>query len=150
MRIIRATTKDIPVIRKLSFEMHSHMAEQAGLKLKREALDENYTKRDFKTSEMFLALENGETVGYIQFSKRIKSDEWFGRYYELEHLAVTKTFRNRGIGKALLNIVLKKAGEKGVGVKTETPASNAGTLKFYKKKGFMPHQIIFMWRPAGR
>ncbi|MEM7813669.1 MAG: GNAT family N-acetyltransferase [Candidatus Aenigmatarchaeota archaeon] len=146
MQVRRATAKDLADINRLSMEMHRFLAKQEGLRLSREALDENYTMRDLKTSEIFVAIADGKVVGYIHFSKQSKETEWFGENLELHHLAVAEGFRRKGIGKVLLGLLMAKARKRGLGIRTDALASNMGAIRFYKKMGFKPFQIDLLWK----
>ena len=62
----------------------------------------NYVKNSFDNGICFLSKREGKILGII-FLKVIKQDN----RAELKHLIVKENFRSQGIGKALLNEVIK-------------------------------------------
>lgn len=57
---------------------------------------------------------------------------------------VSKKFRRRGIGKKLIDILIKKAKKEGINVLTEVLVTNEQGLNFYKKLGFkiVEHKLL--------
>jgi GNAT superfamily N-acetyltransferase len=83
---------------------------------------------------------NGERpvgVAYVSFTWTL---EHGGRSAWLEELYVSPDVRNRGIGKAMLDAVLRKATEAGcAAVDLEVDAQHVRAEHLYARQGFTPH-----------
>ena len=83
---------------------------------------------------VFLAEEEGEVVGMALIYDRYST--WKGRVIHLEDLIVREKHRNRGIGGALYNEVMKYAHEQGVKrVCWEVLDWNKVAIDFYRSTG---------------
>ena len=83
---------------------------------------------------VFLAEEEGEVVGMALIYDRYST--WKGRVIHLEDLIVREKHRNRGIGGALYNEVMKYAKEQGVKrVCWEVLDWNKVAIDFYRSTG---------------
>ena len=82
----------------------------------------------------FVAETNKKIVGMALVYKRFST--WKGRILHLEDLIVSKSFRNLGIGSALLDRVVLHASEiKVKRVSWEVLDWNKNAIEFYKSKG---------------
>lgn len=86
---------------------------------------------------ILIALERESIVGTCTLNI-CPNFSWSGRPYAIiENVIVTKSFRNKGIGKALLSHASKIAENKGCyKVALMTGSKDPGTLKFYEAAGF--------------
>ena len=86
---------------------------------------------------VLIALEIESIVGTCTLNV-CPNFSWSGRPYAIiENVIVTEGFRNRGIGKALLNHASKVAEGKGCyKVALMTGSKEPSTLKFYESAGF--------------
>lgn len=137
--IRKAKESDIPSLDKLNKEMHQHLADLYGIK---DIEKEYFTEEDIPN--VIVAEEDEKIVGYIVFNEKVKGDEWYGPHIYLEELAVTKQFRNRGIGRELIKRVLEVAERKNVNVVADTFFKNTVAIKFYEKNGFIPFSLILV------
>lgn len=104
----------------------------------------------------FVAEENSAVVGYV-ISRMVNTSG------HVLAIAVDPKHRNRGIGRALMNVVIEKLREFGLeDIYLEVRISNTAAINFYKKLGFEEKGIIrsyysdgedavilkIAWRPA--
>jgi len=119
-------------IRKFSFE-DSSIAEQAFEVRRVVFVDEQKVSREEefdefeKTSQHFLALNNNKPVGTARWRKTDKG-------IKLERFAVLQSQRNNGVGRAILDEVLKDV--KDLNQKVYLHAQLTA-VKFYKRAGFI-------------
>ncbi len=146
MIVRKATKRDLERINHLSMCMHKYMGENIGVKLTRKELKgESYNEGDLKNHHIFVAVVDGEVVGFISFNKKIEEDEWFGKHFHMDHIVVDDKFRCKGIGKALFNAILEKAKRNKTNIKIDTLVTNLPAINFYEKLGFKPletHMIL--------
>ncbi len=78
----------------------------------------------------FIAIENGVRVGYVS--------SWIDvQRAEILNLFVTKKYRNKGIGKSLVNQVIKICVQKEVThLSLEVRTSNKSAINLYRSLGF--------------
>ncbi len=85
---------------------------------------------------LILARDNGRVVG-VAYVATILSVEHCGPVAWLEELYVTPDSRDRGIGTALMNEVLKRAREAGiVAIDLEVDAAHSRAISLYQRFGF--------------
>lgn len=95
-------------------------------------LEEEIFDSHKKGSEVYVSEINGEESG-IMVIQHIKWNETL----LIHNLYVDKQFKRKGIGRALFEIVKKRAHELGVRMITlETQTSNYPAIQFYLKNGF--------------
>jgi GNAT superfamily N-acetyltransferase len=90
----------------------------------------------------FCAEENGIIVGFALYY--IRYSTWKGQAMYLEDIIVTESMRGRGIGKLLLDQLIKEAKEKGFKrIVWQVLEWNEPAINFYKKynAGFDPEWI---------
>lgn len=79
----------------------------------------------------FVAIENKQIVGFA--NAHIILDEGY-----LNNMAITESFRRKGIGGELLEHMVIHAKKKGAGfLSLEVRKSNKNAIKFYQKHGFV-------------
>lgn len=82
----------------------------------------------------FVAESDGNIVGLALVYPRYST--WKGSVVHLEDLIVTKSIRGKGVGKALLDTVVKYASNLGVKrISWEVLDWNEPAIKFYESKG---------------
>ncbi|MFX1512655.1 MAG: GNAT family N-acetyltransferase [Promethearchaeota archaeon] len=55
-----------------------------------------------------------------------------------DHIVVHEDYRRLGIGRKLFDVLLERARQEEVNIKTTTFVNNTGTIKFCEKLGFKP------------
>jgi len=143
MMIVRpAQRKDVPqifsLIRKLAeyenlaHEFHGNVSDL-----------ENHLFGERRFLEAFVGEVNGELVGYALYFFNYSTFLTKPGIY-LEDLFVLESFRNQGLGRALLNAIGKKAAEIGAGrIEWSVLDWNEGAIRFYKSLGA---KILPDWR----
>jgi ribosomal protein S18 acetylase RimI-like enzyme len=88
-----------------------------------------------------VAKRDGRPVGFVQYVVHTSSgDPWAGHW--AFSLVVAGRYRRCGIGEALVNEALKRAGEGGAQELLVTlPEGNARALALYRKLGFRPRPV---------
>ena len=92
-----------------------------------------------------IAYDNQEAIGYaLTRTRSSKSETWEGNeeLAELETLVVFPAYQGEGIGQQLVDEVVREVramGYKQLGL--TVIASNAGSMAFYEKNGFVPREI---------
>lgn len=96
---------------------------------------------------VLVAVESQTVVGTCTLNL-CPNFSWSGRPYAIiENVIVTRDFRNRGIGKALLAHAARLAESKGCyKVALMTGSQEPGTLKFYEAAGFAGNKKGFQRR----
>jgi N-acetylglutamate synthase-like GNAT family acetyltransferase len=148
MKTRKATKADIPVLNRLSDEVHKHISTVSGLPITKAQLKAEHIKseKELKTDEYYVAEVDGKVIGCIIFGKKIGEDEWKGRYIELHHIIVSKEHQGEGIGKELFKLVKKAALKKKVNIRADTNFENKFAIGFYEKMGFEQFEITLLWR----
>ncbi|MHC1636244.1 MAG: ribosomal protein S18-alanine N-acetyltransferase [Candidatus Methanospirareceae archaeon] len=107
------------------------------LKIEREAFPKSaysaltflYYAENYPDSFLVYENEEGKVIGYIIFYPN----------GHIVSIAVSRSYRRRGIGTRLIEEVLKVTGGR---ARVEVRRSNEGAIKFYKKLGFSLRYII--------
>lgn len=87
---------------------------------------------DNETSLFFVAKEDGKTVGYIG-----ANDVWDEVF--ITNIAVTREFRRKKVGTALLEKLISVSREKNADCVTlEVRKSNKAAVRLYEQFGFLP------------
>ncbi|NLG62275.1 MAG: ribosomal protein S18-alanine N-acetyltransferase [Candidatus Cloacimonetes bacterium] len=85
-----------------------------------------------RDAEALVAEQHGAVIGYAIYW-------WVADQAELGNVAVTATARGQGVGAALVNAVLARAGRRGVReVFLEVRPSNRVAQRLYERLGFVP------------
>jgi ribosomal protein S18 acetylase RimI-like enzyme len=89
-------------------------------------------------SFLFVATSGDQTVGFISGELRQGSPTFLPRTWaSVDDVFVEPAYRNRGMGRALLQSVRKWAQERGAdGISLQVAAANARGRKFYEDLGF--------------
>ena len=89
-------------------------------------------------SFLFVASAGGRTVGFISGELRQGSPTFLPRTWaSVDDVFVESAYRNRGMGRALLQSVLAWARERGAdGISLQVAAANTRGRKFYQDLGF--------------
>jgi len=144
MRVRQAKREDIEEINRLTVQMHNHLGRLVGIKFTPDELEEEFFSESDSLDGVYVAEDDGEVVGYIAFSNKIREDEWCGRNYRLEHIIVDEKHRRKGCGKKLMEVLLQKAQKDDANVVADTFVTNKGTIEFYRSLGFKPFETIFL------
>ncbi len=81
----------------------------------------------------FGAFEENQLLGYVEGTL----EEWNNRYRISNICIFDETFRNKGIGKLLMSVILKEAKTSGARMAVlETQTCNVAAIAFYKSFGF--------------
>ncbi len=144
MQVRQAKREDTEEINRLTLQMHNHLGRLVGIKFTLDNLEEEFFDESDSLDEVYVAEVNGEVVGYISFSEKIREDEWCGRYLRLDHLIVDEKHRRKGYGTKLLEFLLQKAQKYDANVLADTFTKNKGTIRFLKSLGFKPFETIFL------
>jgi ribosomal protein S18 acetylase RimI-like enzyme len=95
---------------------------------------------DSESRRAFIALTGKKIVGYITFYIKDQADYWMIKQVgEISGLMVDSRFRQRGIGRELMNHARKFFASHGVKYYTlYTSVENIDALKFYSNYGLVP------------
>jgi GNAT superfamily N-acetyltransferase len=100
---------------------------------------------DNNESEIFMAYWDGEPAGFVQLYPMFSSVS-MKRVWILNDLYVTETFRNKGIGNALLEVA-KAHGRatSAKGLMLETARDNHTAQSVYENNGWEKENNFFYW-----
>jgi GNAT superfamily N-acetyltransferase len=92
-----------------------------------------------KNGMVFVATEDGTLIGWIQVG--IKSTLESGLIHEIYGMVVDENFRNKGIGKILLQTGIRWLQRQGaMRIRVRSNAKRTGAHLFYEKQGFGLHK----------
>jgi len=139
--IRKAKESDIPAIEKLMTELIETMDDTEGISI--QLVPENCRNLLSNANSHFLVAEiEGIIVGFINFTTR-KTVLHRGPSGLIDELVVTKSHRNKGIGKQLLSAVIKKCKQLGCcELEVSTEIANTKAREFYKRCGFEERGIL--------
>lgn len=87
----------------------------------------------------FVAEENSKVVGYILGEFKNAPHLVHPNIAHIANFGVSKSYRSKGIGKALMNAFYKLCEENKIGeIRLGVYNQNIGAYKFYEKYGFVP------------
>ena len=134
MLLIRAATaRDVPLLLRFSREFAEYERQPGAVVIEEETL----LRDGFGTQPKFRSLIaewDGQPIGYALFFGFYSTYKGPGIF--LEDLFVQETFRNRGVGRALLSQVARIARqEDSYGIRWEVLGWNESAIKFYKSLG---------------
>jgi len=130
--------KDLDAINELTFEMHNYLGSLVSISFTMRQLKDEIYENEKDLTNVYVAEFDGKVVGYMAFSQNTHENEFFGKYYDLYHIAVKQEFQRKGVASKLLNMLSRKAKRENVNIVTKTFCLNKDGLKFYRKKGFNP------------
>jgi len=139
--IRKARKEDIDSINQLSMEMHRYLARSVGIEFSDKDLEEEKINPS-ELKNILVAEVDGIVVGYVVFEE--EEDEWYGRHLYLGEIAVTDTYRGKGIGERLMQRLFDICEKKKLNLKVDTLVTNTRTIDFYKKLGFKPFMIHYI------
>ena len=127
--------KDVPGMFKLVKELAEfERAPEAVVNTEHILLEDGFGKHSIY--KVFIAEEvaTGDVIGMALYYTAYST--WKGRIIYLDDLVVTERFRKFGIGKRLLNEVLKEAEQRGVNqIRWQVLEWNEPAIKMYEKVG---------------
>lgn len=144
MPVRQAKREDISEINRLTLQMHNHLGRLVGIEFTMEELEDEFYDETDSLEGVYVAEVDGKVVEYLSFSSKVRENEWYGRYYVLEHLIVDEKHRRNGYGTKLFNALLQKAQKDDANVVADTFVNNEGTIEFFKSLGFKPFETIFL------
>lgn len=133
MKIRKATEKDIPDIILLIKELAVYENAPEKVEITAEQLKED----GFGTAPLFWVLlaEDNDDIFAMSFYY-IRYSTWKGKCLYLEDIVVKKDFRNKGIGKELLDATIQEAKEMNAQLTCwQVLDWNKNAIDFYKKYG---------------
>ncbi|WEG76181.1 GNAT family N-acetyltransferase [Vagococcus intermedius] len=101
--------------------------------------DKKMIEKYIYESQVFIYQENKMTLGVVVIKRQDNG------YYEIMNTAVSKDAQGRGIGKIVLNDMLKLIGaseNKGMKVRVKTGETSTPALNLYKSCGFHVTEIV--------
>lgn len=136
-----ANKKDIDSIYNLLKELYETIEDKSGLDI-----EKAYEKLEFFISNdnnlTFVAECEGNIVGFISVFIR-KTILHTLPSALIEELVVDKNYRGKGIGKRLIEAVIKKCEELNIGeIEVSTEITNINAREFYKSMGFKEKGIL--------
>lgn len=162
--IRRAGAEALDRLEPLWLALHAHHQRVGGERLgpyvddatswrERRALYEGFLARD---GFAFLAERDGALIGYAMVAVNAASDTQLPdtwpvgeRVAEIETLIVDPAARGDGVGSALLDAVDEELARLGIrDVVIAAIATNAGAIRLYERRGFVPASLYLLRRDA--
>lgn len=126
---------DVPALRVLINDAYRELGEM-GLNFTGTYQDEDVTRERMAGREVYLALLAGEPVATV--SVRLKQDEQ-GPLHYIGPFAVRPDLKRQGIGHFLLDLIERKARERGINrLQLDTAIPARHLVAFYERRGFVP------------
>jgi ribosomal protein S18 acetylase RimI-like enzyme len=144
IRTRRAMVKDLDAINELTFEMHNYLGSLVGMSFSMRQLKDEIYESEKNLINVYVAEFDGKVVGYMAFSPNIHENEFFGKYYDLYHIAVKQEFRRKGVASKLLNMLSRKAKRENVNIVTKTLCLNKDGLRFFRDNRFNPIETVLV------
>jgi GNAT superfamily N-acetyltransferase len=97
----------------------------------------------------FVAEVDGRVVGaaWLHLAERVPGRESMDRWYgDVQSVVVREEYRDRGIGRALMDAILTEARTRGL--LHVTVHSGRRAVDFYLRNGFGHHRQMLLWEPA--
>jgi len=130
-KIRKAVLKDLQQVLDLIQELATFENEPKAVEITIEELQQDYAKNLFSC---IVAESDNKIVGLALYYNRYST--WKGKTIHLEDLVVTQTYRGKGIGKALLNVIVAEAKAEDVRrVEWCVLDWNANAINFYESTG---------------
>lgn len=146
MRIIKCTLEKLDelqkICRKTFYETFADSNTESDMN---KFLDEAYSTEKLKAelcekeSETFLAVENGEVLGFLKINEgNAQTEKIFPDALEIQRIYVLKKAKGKGIGTAFMNLAEKIAQDSGISlIWLGVWEHNESAKTFYKNKGFV-------------
>lgn len=105
--------------------------------------DFNYFLND---QYIFVATENNKIVGFIT-GEILKKKAWYNvQLGEINNIFVLKEYRQKGIGKKLIETIINSFKEEGItNIQLYTFSNNTDAIKFYEKIGFKKYNVQMLY-----
>lgn len=130
-KIRKAHSEDLPEVLGLIQELATFENEPKAVEVTIEELQKDYDKELFSC---IVAESEGTVIGLALYYNRYST--WKGKTIHLEDLIVTQSHRGKGIGKALLNVIVAEAKSSDVRrVEWCVLDWNANAINFYESTG---------------
>ena len=132
INIRKVTKTDLKYVLNLIQELAKFEKEPLAVAITLQELENDFNSHLF---DCFIAENNqAEIIGMALFYNRYST--WKGKTIHLEDLIVTQQYRGKGVGKALLNLVINEAKKQKVRrVEWAVLNWNTPAIDFYKKVG---------------
>lgn len=142
MNIRQATTDDIGRLAALFDAYRQFYARPSDLAMSREFISQRLQRDE---SVIFLAEEEGETLGFVQLYPVFSSTSPRpGRLWLLNDLFVTPAARGRGVGRHLMDRARRLAEETGAcGLELATARTNHNAQALYESLGYRRDDDFF-------
>lgn len=93
-------------------------------------------------AEIFIVEDQGRVIGVAQLDYLQYLTYQGGRRAQIEGVRVHQKYRNKGVGKQLIQFLIEKARQNGCHlVQLTTDITRRNALKFYESLGFVPSHI---------
>lgn len=101
----------------------------------------------FNKQFIYLAEDNQKIVGFIT-GEIFKKKAWYTvQLGSINNLYVIEEYRNNGIGKKLMQIMIDSLKEKGItNIELNTFSGNVDAIKFYEKLGFKKANLQMLYQ----
>ena len=144
MKVRQATTDDVGRLAPLFDAYRQFYERPSDLALSREFLSQRLQRDE---SVIFLAEENGETLGFVQLYPLFSSTSPRpGRLWLLNDLFVTSAARGRGVGRHLMDRARRLAEETGAcGLELATARTNHTAQSLYESLGYRRDKEFFRY-----
>lgn len=141
IQIDKANANDIEILTDLFMEFDLYNNEVGNKSLTPREENRSYAEYDILNSgrEVYIARVDGKAVGYITYFLINVSNELF-----IEDIFISKSARNLGLGKLLMQIPMNLAKEKKLLLKLEVYKWNDDAINFYKNLRFEEDSIVFI------
>lgn len=142
MEVITATTEHAKAVAVLFDAYRVYYDQAPDLSGAEEFIGERLSRRE---SVIFVAMEEGEAVGFVQLYP-IFTSVGMGKAWLLNDLYVLPDRRSNGIGKALLKAARGLAQETGAKwVMLQTYVTNTGAQALYERSGYVKDEQSFYY-----
>ena len=104
----------------------------------------NYFIERINSGNAFVALDNGEVIGYL-IGSLVPPEPYrtVSKFAELENMIVLEKYRSKGVGKKLIDKFVEWCmSHKLNRIKVYASAQNLKAINFYKREGFNEYSII--------
>lgn len=104
---------------------------------------ENIINDPSQCTELFLIIEEGEAIGFMNVQSFF--NVWsHGKVYFLDDFYITDRFRGKGYGEKALKELEKHGKEKGkIRIQLLAEYSNPGAIKFYKNNNYREQSVKY-------
>ena len=137
-----AKESDLPTIRKLAREFVDSVENREGISKDVVSKNSRNVLKD-PSSYILLAEIDGKAVGFIHFTTRTTIIH-SGPSGLIDELAVSKRYREKGVGKELISAAVEKCKKLGCcEAEVSTEFTNTSAREFYKRIGFEERGVIF-------